>query len=505
MQTLKKIICAALAISMAAPLAACGGTTASVETTIAETTAADTTTAETTTLYANLPDADYDGETTKIFVAYNVEGGDTGVGTYKGEFAVDELNGDVINDARYSRNLKIEERFNTTIQCYDYNVETNQSCIHDPVVKALNTLIMSGDNDYAFMLLPGYSVSNMVLNGQMIDLYNVPNLDFDMPWWDQKANESLTVLNHLYYTTGDISTADNDATCTVLFNKVIAENYNIPNLYDEVTNGKWTTDLFYELCKGVSADVDGNNEWTSDDRYGAMVWDDCCMAVVNSAGVKCASVNSEGLIELTLNTEKAVTALENFVNFGRDTTQCFQYQRQGSASDTLALQMFSNNQTLFFMQLMQIVPKLRDMEADFGIIPFPKYDEAQDEYYNTVGSWHSVFFCIPMGSMDLEKSGVIAEALACEGMYTVTDAYYDVTLKTKAARDEESSAMLDIIFETRVYDLGWYYQFGMYNEAVMNMFRLSQKETDFASMYAKAESKAQASVDKVNEALAALD
>ena len=190
------------------------------------------------------------------------------------------------------------------------------------------------------------------------------------------------------------------------------------------------------------------------------------------------------------------------MEFGRDTSQCFQYQRAVDTSDTVAINMFSGNQVLFFMQLMQIVPKLRDMEADFGIIPFPKYDESQDSYYNTVGSWHSVFFCMPIGTADPEMSSIIAEALACEGKYNVTEAYYDTNLKTKAARDEQSSAMLDIIFETRVYDLGWYYQFGGYNEAVMNLVRLNQKEQEFTSMYTKKEKLAQKAVDKVNTAFA---
>ena len=99
-------------------------------------------------------------------------------------------------------------------------------------------------------------------------------------------------------------------------------------------------------------------------------------------------------------------------------------------------------------------------------------------------------------------STIVAEALACESKYTVTGAYYDVNLKTKAARDEQSAAMLDIILDTRVYDLGWYYQFGGYNEAVMNLVRLNNKEQEFASMYEKKLKSAQKIVDKVNTAFA---
>lgn len=453
--------------------------------------------------YADLPEKDFGGAEAKIFIAYNIEGGTVNFGVSKNEFGAHEEDGDAVNDARYKRNSTVEEQFNVKIVDYDYNMENNLiTYVHDSARSTVDKLIMAGDNDYAFMLLPGYSVCTMAQNGSLQDLNSMQYLDLSKSWWDQKANADLTIMDHLFFTTGDISTADNDATCTVLFNKQVAQNYDLPDIYQYVLDGEWTLEKFYSLCSDVSKDLNGDGKYDETDQYGAMVWDDIAMAVVNSTGDKCATTDETGNVILTLNNERTVNALAKYIEFGRDTSQCFQYQRAVDASDTVAINMFSGNQVLFFMQLMQIVPKLRDMEADFGIIPFPKYDEAQDTYYNTVGSWHSVFFCMPMGTADPEMSSIVAEALACEGKYNVTDAYYDLNLKTKAARDEQSAAMLDIIFETRVYDLGWYYQFGGYNEMVMNLVRLNQAEKEFISMYTKKEKAALKNVEKLNTAFA---
>ena len=52
------------------------------------------------------------------------------------------------------------------------------------------------------------------------------------------------------------------------------------------------------------------------------------------------------------------------------------------------------------------------------------------------------------------------EALARLSLKYVIPAYYEITLQRKAARDEKSGQMLDIIFSTRAYDLGWIYQIG---------------------------------------------
>lgn len=472
-----------------------------------ETTGSETTVQETETErpYADLPDVDMGGADMTILVGYNEEKWppDT-VAVSKNEFGVSEITGEVVNDARYERNQTIGERYNCVITSEDYNKKQNRNVLHPDMKKAVDTMVMAGDNNYAFMLLQGYTTCSLAVGGTLTDLYSLEHLDLDAAWWDQKANDDLTVMDKLYFTTGDISTADNDATCTVFFNKQLALDHGIDGLYDSVRDGSWTLDYFLSLCEETSLDVNGDGTYDENDQYGAMIWDDITMAVVNGAGIKCAEVGSDGEIELTLNTERTINALEKYVTFGRDKSQCFQYQRYGSASDTLAIQMFSNNQAMFFMQLMQMVPKLRDMDADFGILPFPKYDEEQSEYYNTVGSWHSVFFCMPFSTVDTTNASILAEALACEGMYTVTPAYYDMTLKSKSARDEDSAEMLDIIFATRTYDLGWYYQFGGYNESVMNMFRTHQTQKDFSSMYASAEKKALEEVKEANEAFAAV-
>ncbi len=62
--------------------------------------------------------------------------------------------------------------------------------------------------------------------------------------------------------------------------------------------------------------------------------------------------------------------------------------------------------------------------------------------------------------------------------------------------------MLDIIFETRFFDVGAYYQFGGYNEQVIKM--MQQSNTDFASMYAQYEETAKAKLKEINDAFAAM-
>jgi len=251
----------------------------------------------------------------------------------------------------------------------------------------------------------------------------------------------------------------------------------------------------------VTQDLNGDGIIGFDDRIGALVWDDTMMGIINSIGEKCAVIDANGAIELTLFNERTLQVFDQYMDFVMSDSG-LTYQRQDWAS-VQADAMFENNQALFYLQIMELVVRLRAMEIDFGVLPFPKLDSAQQNYFSTVGSWHSGFICVPLGQADPERTGAILEALAAESMYTLLPAYYDIALVGKMIRDEESEEMLDLIFGSKVFDLGWIYQIGGYNERIMDQLRQNRKE--FASMYERGSGLAERNITRINEAFENLD
>ncbi|MBQ2278242.1 MAG: extracellular solute-binding protein [Clostridia bacterium] len=442
---------------------------------------------EETRATANVPEGtNYDGYTFTIHCSSNSE-----YGIVQNDFAAEELTGEAINDAKFNRNVAVGDKLNVVITTL-----TAASAGHDAGFNEVTRDVQAGTASFDLLTACGYTTSKLSMNNYLVDLGSVPYIDLEASWWDQIANKDLKVLDQLFYTTGDITVSDNDATYCVMFNKNLITQYDMENPYEMVENGTWTVDKFMSMAEAVSLDINGDGIFDTNDRYGVLVWDDTMMGVVNCSGEKCATVNNEGLIELTLNTEKTMTILDKFLTFAQNKEIVYAYQR-ANWSDSLLVTMFSGDQSLFLTQLIQLVPKMREMDSDFGILPYFKYDEAQQNYYTTIGSWHSVFLGVPTGPQDLERTGIITEVLASES-YDLTEAYYDKTLKGKTTRDEESSAMLDLIFANRVYDLGWYFQFGGYNEGVMNQFRNYQNA--FASAYKTSEKAANKVIQKTNEA-----
>ena len=126
------------------------------------------------------------------------------------------------------------------------------------------------------------------------------------------------------------------------------------------------------------------------------------------------------------------------------------------------------------------VTTLRDVEFDYGIIPYPKWDTQQEAYYTSVDGGHEGLAAVRSIS-DPEFVGTIIEALCAESWKKTVPAYYDVALKYKGARDYESIAMIDMIMDSRIFDFGYVY--GGWGPVFWIQSLLTAKNKDIASYY----------------------
>ena len=114
--------------------------------------------------------------------------------------------------------------------------------------------------------------------------------------------------------------------------------------------------------------------------------------------------------------------------------------------------MFKNDRVLFANSTLRYMESLRDMNTDFGIIPYPKQDEEQENYYVRLGYWNAPL--VPVTNQETEMTGVLLEALNAEYSRVVRPKFFDTALKGKIARNEESVRMLDLILDSRTIDVG---------------------------------------------------
>lgn len=159
---------------------------------------------------------------------------------------------------------------------------------------------------------------------------------------------------------------------------------------------------------------------------------------------------------------------------------------------------FIEGRELFYMCGLINVASFRQMENEFGILPMPKYYDTQDRYYHTVSRDNAsvMFLPITLPESELEDIGTVISALGEYSMHVVTPAYYDVQLKYRDSRDDESGEMLDIIFDSRTFDLGCAYGWGGIMGEYMKLD--TNVASRFESVLGKAESELQQMLDSID-------
>ena len=395
-------------------------------------------------------------------------------------------NGETINDGIYARNLALEERLNIHITG-QYNISS---------ASVLKKTVSAGDDAYDAAWLRLDDSGSAAQSGSVYDWHEVPHVDLTKAYWDQSIIRDLSIGGKVYYLTGDISTIDNQATWIMMFNKNMINEYDMEDPYQLVRDGKWTLDKFSEMTKDIARDLNGDGKYTIDDMYGLSTTVDTIYGLFYSSGLSFISKDSDDIPYFDIDLQKAQDVLERTAEIFNEGNRTLVATRiSGQTSDPIAgiRQAFFEDRALFYAEVMFHVANLRQMETDFGIIPQPKYDEAQAEYITFVNPAGSGL-TIPVTVGDIERCGVVLEAMASESYRHLTPAYYNTALQQKYTRDNESAEMLDLLLQNRVYDLAMIYRWGSINTAYRNL--ADKNQTDLSSMIAKYESKVLSGIDK---------
>jgi len=484
---LKRILSALLAlITVSAVFAGCssGGDTGAADTTASgDTQAAETTTATETAEYTD-PGVKFDGRT---FTALDYDTADYfwQAATYSDIF-VEEENGEPINDAQYERNVKVEDLLDVKLAIHSVATVSRTTS-----GKEFQRLVLAGEDilDVGFMFT-GEMKTVLADPNMYIDFNEVPTMDLEASWWNQTFIETFTIFDKLSAITGDISFYGNTAPLNIFFSKQLVEDYSLGNIYDMVRDHTWTSDVMIGMCKKVARDINGDGKMSIEDCYGMALNDPLINNMYMSSGGKYIERDGDEITP-ALNNERTIKIIEKYVPFIADpnlnnNTQDFNGQYKNVFYE-LHIPMFKDNRILFNYNQLVIMFELRAMESDFGVIPFPLFDELQDEYYADVSSSWDTALMIPATQDDLEFVGYVLDALGYYSQQLVTPAFIDTTVMNKAIRDDDSAEMLELILENRFYDLGYFYGWGCAAAMLQNLVK--NNSTDFASNYASIEAK----------------
>ena len=437
----------------------------------------------------NLPELNFGGADFRIWVTDR----------YEYEMDVEESSADVCKESVYKRNILIEERFNVNIKTVVTDMDSSDDMNAQP--KAIQASILAGDDSCDLAAIMVYRVGSLILDGCFLNWRDMKYVDYSQPWWPKEVNDTFTVGGKQYGAVSDLCITTLQLAYAMLFNKQLAEDNQIEDLYAVVDEGRWTIDYLNQLVTGIYQDVNGDTVRGEEDVYGFVgaknaTDSDAYLPAFNQPLI---TAGNDGSLNLTINCEKTVNALEKVINL----------YNQNSGSLTVAYwdryDMFKQNQALIIpARIITLYDRLRDMDVDFGVLPYPKYDEEQEKYMGNSVDNFSVL-CIPVTAPNPEMTAALVEAMSCESYRTVVPTFYDVALGSKFTRDERSIDMLDYIMEGRNYDLSI-----LHNETIPKLsylFRqcVANNEQNFASAYAAQEAAYKDGLKTVQDTYAAVD
>ncbi len=398
----------------------------------------------------------------------------------------DEQTGDIVDDVMYARNSEIEERFhckltNHVVEHADYN----------EYVSKMNSLFLSGDDVIDLMLVWNTTASTFSAQGFLTDLNTLPYIDFDKPWFFKNATEQLSYRGHTFVSVdllGGYSLYQ--ALSCVFFNKNLALEYQLENLYDIVREGRWTFDYVQTITKDMYRDMNGNGAVDiTDDLFGFEVMlNQFSYETIpalelyligkdeNDMPYLVPSVNAERF-------EQIYSTLKTYMTG----TDAVTYSRSGE-------DVFHSGRALLANGNLRNLKNLRDVGFDIGILPSFKYDETQETYLSSFIPDPSA---IPATCATPERSALILSAYAAGGFKKVAVPYFETVVKNKYTTDEDSAEMLNIMASNVTAD-----STVMFTDAMIYTYRTYiEGSAGFASFWSSQEKSAQSYLDNFIDAL----
>ena len=475
----RRLAAALVIVMLAGNLASCGersevesgtdtmGNTSNQTTeTVAETTEAEARLA----ISDDLPENDFGGRDFIVITCDNAN-----IQKY---IAVEELNGEGVNDAVYSRNLTVADRFNANVTCNF--VQTYDAC-GSVVEKA----ITAGDED-SFHLIQYHVVANSgnAMKGLYLNWYDVPHIHFEKPWWSDSNVDDLTLNGRCYLAMGDFALTAVASTYCVFYDKDRMRDFpDIEDLYTVASEGRWTLDYQRKIAEIAYMDTNGDGVVNDGDYYG--FYSDA-QSNVNTYLWSCDNQiftkDAEGTLQFTYYSEHLLDVYEKCYALLNETIGAGYKSDHDSGIDK-----FAQYGTLTANgQIRHAVTKLAEYDNEYGIIPYPKYDEAQKDYKTMVDGGHEAM-AIGKQMTALDFIGTMTEVLCAESYKQVLPAYYDVCLKQRYASSPQDAEMIDLCVASRVFDFGYVYDNWKGVSFIFQGLLGSKKHQDITSEYQKKE------------------
>ena len=362
---------------------------------------------------------------------------------------------DDLDEVIAMRNEAVAETLNIDVQ-YEAMASSNYDDCLNTFTNAIKEDVDNDFHYYDIVANYAYAGANVAVRDYIANLADkevFPYFEFSLPCWNQAIVETTLINDQLYYITGDLNLSTFDKSMVVFLNKTLynlkkgaddpedlqdlaLEGYDAANKKGQA--GGFTYTELYKWSTVVE-NTNGEDGYQHDDFHGISAafssipldafpyaWD---LEYLTTEADGSHSYNIVGNNKIEDAIVKVQALLDGSISQGvandDNTGSC----SLGGYSEPIAH--FAADKSIFALHLLYCNEEdnttLREMESEFGLLPMPKYDDAQLDYGTTSHDAYTLMTVIDHSQSSTPTKGEMISAYlqySTEESYTNVRGYY---------------------------------------------------------------------------------
>lgn len=332
----------------------------------------------------------------------------------------------------------------------------------------LKASVLAGDDTYAVVMTHNaYGMTDLMTASILTDLAEMNErheIHLNAGYWDKAIMEDVSLGGHMYVGYNDFLLPNHHM---VVFNRSMYAPYvdMEGNLYDHVRAGDWTLEKMAYVAALVSGqNADGEIVYGFGSNGGQQLF-----AFVLAGGVKVVDKKEDGIpyVAGVADTHDRWASLIEWVYDLCNADNAYDWQ-ENLVSPGQNHKILSSGRVLLSLASTSEYRTLQGRATTYGVLPYPKYDEAQTDY-------HTLYYGGMLGvTTAVRDTAIVGRTLDLLARHAnpVHAAFAETVLGTSAEDAPDDVRMLEIMENTMTSDLIYVAYDDGYGDPLFNcMFR----------------------------------
>lgn len=370
---------------------------------------------------------------------------------YKGEFMPDESKTDAYSQSLYLRNEQVMDELGVILTFVDLACDEFVGYFSDsPYFNKVQVEMESGSTEFQVFASFAYFTPAFVRNGYFADVNQIENsyIHLEKIWWNQDYNQQSSINGKNFMLMGDICTTSMEE-CEVLFyNETLLNDYlkmTTSDLVNKVYAHEWTYEYFLDCLTAFGSSA-------STGVWGAALQDNSYSIDGFMTGLGLSLVTKDDNSDAP---KINVTDQHNF-DIAEALTKLYHSNEAVLSVGVDCAPAFSSGQALFYGSIMKSAEQMHTGTVSYGMIPYPLWDESQEDYYPVS---HDAYTVLGISNYTENKDAVTAvlELMAYKSYVSVRPALYTTNFEYKYFSSPEKAEMFNFIVDRMSYNFGYIY------------------------------------------------